>query len=149
MVFSYLSAGGFLYRSFVIRETLTVFSFLSFPFFCFCFRFLLCFVLFVCEPEFLCIVLAVRNSLIRPGWPQTHRGLPISAGIKGRSSDCTLSYYCFRLINISGNAPACVVPLQLIPRLEWGSYSEGTGEGCSFPRFPEGFPSCSPESLCL
>jgi hypothetical protein len=42
--------------------------------------------LFSTETEFLCVALAVLNSLCRPGWPQTQKPsclcLP-SAGIKG------------------------------------------------------------------
>ena len=34
---------------------------------------------FFFETGFLCTVLAVLNSLCRPGWPQTHRDLPASA----------------------------------------------------------------------
>jgi hypothetical protein len=56
-------------------------------FFCFCF----CFVLFFFETGFLCLALAILNSLCRPGWPQTQKSaclcLP-DAGIKGVRHHC-------------------------------------------------------------
>jgi hypothetical protein len=98
---------------FIVNNNL--FSILCFLFFCFCFLiFWLLLLLFwfgFFETGFLCVALAVLNSLCRPGWPRTQKSACLclrSAAIKGVCHQRSAQSYLFKL-KISVSSPSELV----------------------------------------